>query len=155
MPIVLDHTIVPAHDNEASARFFAHIFGLQVEAAVSHFAPVRVFGSGTTRLQPAHVEDVAEAIARILQGTEWGPKTLECGGPRVYTYKELLRSIAREAGRKPIRTAAILPSPPITRNQLELMQIDTVVSPQLPGFAELGILPQPLDETVRLIVRNG
>jgi hypothetical protein len=57
MPIVLDHTIVPAHDNEASARFFAHIFGLQVEAAVSHFAPVRVFGSGTTRLQPAHVED--------------------------------------------------------------------------------------------------
>jgi uncharacterized protein YbjT (DUF2867 family) len=57
-----------------------------------------MFGSGTTRLQPAHVEDVAEAIARILQGTERGPKTLECGGPRVYTYKELLSSIASEAG---------------------------------------------------------
>jgi len=28
MSIVLDHTIVPARDNEASARFFAHIFGL-------------------------------------------------------------------------------------------------------------------------------
>ena len=42
MPIVLDHTIVPAHDNEASARFFARIFELQVKAAVSHFAPVRV-----------------------------------------------------------------------------------------------------------------
>jgi catechol 2,3-dioxygenase-like lactoylglutathione lyase family enzyme len=42
MPIVLDHTIVPAYDNEASARFFARIFGLQVEAAVSHFAPIRV-----------------------------------------------------------------------------------------------------------------
>jgi catechol 2,3-dioxygenase-like lactoylglutathione lyase family enzyme len=42
MPIVLDHTIVPAHDNEASARFFARIFGLQFEAVVSHFAPVRV-----------------------------------------------------------------------------------------------------------------
>jgi hypothetical protein len=25
MAIVLDHTIVPAHDNEASARFFARI----------------------------------------------------------------------------------------------------------------------------------
>jgi NADH dehydrogenase len=127
-----------------------------------------MFGSGTTRLQPAHVEDVAEAIARILQGTERGPKTLECGGPRVYTYKELLSSIASEARRKPIlfpvpfavwyavaRTAAILPSPPITRNQLELMQIDTMVSPQLPGFAELGVLPQPLEETVRLIVQKG
>jgi catechol 2,3-dioxygenase-like lactoylglutathione lyase family enzyme len=42
MPIVLDHTIVPAHDNEASARFFARIFGLSFEGPVSHFAPVRV-----------------------------------------------------------------------------------------------------------------
>ena len=42
MTIVLDHTIVPAHDNEASAKFFAHIFGLNYEGAVSHFAPVRL-----------------------------------------------------------------------------------------------------------------
>ena len=126
-----------------------------------------MFGSGTTKLQPAHVEDAADAIARVLQRTERDPKTLECGGPRVYTYKELLRSIAGEAGRKPIlfpvpfavwsamaRTVAFLPSPPITPNQVELMQIDTVASPQLPGFADLGILPQPLEETVRLMVRN-
>ncbi len=42
MGIVLDHTIVPAHDNQASARFFARIFGLAYEGPVSHFAPVRV-----------------------------------------------------------------------------------------------------------------
>ena len=42
MTIVLDHTIVPARDNEASARFFAHIFGLEYEGSASHFAPVRV-----------------------------------------------------------------------------------------------------------------
>ena len=127
-----------------------------------------MFGSGTTRLQPAHVEDVGEAIARVLQRTEQAPKTLECGGPRVYSYKELLRSIAVEAGRKPIlfpvpfavwyaiaRATAISPNPLITRNQVELMQIDTVASPLLPGFGDLGILPQPLEETVRLIVRNG
>ena len=42
MAIVLDHTIVPAHDNEASARFFARIFGLPYEGTASHFAPVRV-----------------------------------------------------------------------------------------------------------------
>jgi catechol 2,3-dioxygenase-like lactoylglutathione lyase family enzyme len=42
MAIVLDHTIVPARDKEASARFFARIFGLSYEGAVSHFAPVRV-----------------------------------------------------------------------------------------------------------------
>lgn len=42
MAIVLDHTIIPAHDNEASAGFFARIFGLRFEGSVSHFAPVRV-----------------------------------------------------------------------------------------------------------------
>ena len=42
MAIVLDHTIVPAHDNEASAQFFARIFGLRPEPVVSHFAPVKV-----------------------------------------------------------------------------------------------------------------
>src|ERR1700709_2119262 len=42
MAIVLDHTIVPAHVNEASARFFARIFCLPYEGAASHFAPVRV-----------------------------------------------------------------------------------------------------------------
>lgn len=47
MAIVLDHTIVPAHDNEASARFFAGIFGLQYAGAMSHFAPVQVNDSLT------------------------------------------------------------------------------------------------------------
>ncbi len=42
MAIVLDHTIVPAHDNEASAKFFAHIFGLEYAGPMSHFAPVRI-----------------------------------------------------------------------------------------------------------------
>jgi len=42
MTILLDHTIVPAHDKEASARFLARILGLRYEGTVSHFAPVRV-----------------------------------------------------------------------------------------------------------------
>jgi catechol 2,3-dioxygenase-like lactoylglutathione lyase family enzyme len=40
--IHLDHTIVPAHDKEASARFFARIFGLEYSGPVFHFAPVRI-----------------------------------------------------------------------------------------------------------------
>ena len=42
MAIVLDHTIVPARDKEASARFFAEMFGLTYDGAKGHFAPVRV-----------------------------------------------------------------------------------------------------------------
>ena len=42
MPIFLDHTIVPAHDKEASARFFADIMGLEYKGPWGHFAPVKV-----------------------------------------------------------------------------------------------------------------
>jgi catechol 2,3-dioxygenase-like lactoylglutathione lyase family enzyme len=42
MAIVLDHTIVPARDKEASAKFFAEIFGLPYRGGAGHFAPVQV-----------------------------------------------------------------------------------------------------------------
>jgi catechol 2,3-dioxygenase-like lactoylglutathione lyase family enzyme len=42
MAITLNHTIVPTHDKEASAKFFADMFGLKYEGAMSHFAPVRI-----------------------------------------------------------------------------------------------------------------
>ena len=42
MTIELDHTIVPARDKDAAARFFARIFGLSYDGPQSHFAPVRV-----------------------------------------------------------------------------------------------------------------
>ena len=42
MAIILNHTIVPARDKAASARFFADVFGLKYEGASGHFAPVRV-----------------------------------------------------------------------------------------------------------------
>lgn len=41
MSIILDHTIVPAHDKEASAKFFADIFGLNYYGPAGHFAPVK------------------------------------------------------------------------------------------------------------------
>jgi uncharacterized protein YbjT (DUF2867 family) len=125
-----------------------------------------MFGSGWTRLQPAYVEDVAEAIVRAVQRTETNAITFECGGPRIYTYEELLRMVAREAGLKriliPVPFAAwqalawiaeMMPSPPITRNQVELMQVDNVPSSEMPGFAELGISPHTVEETLQEILR--
>lgn len=47
MAIVLNHTIVPARDNDAAARWFARIFGLPYDGAKGHFAPVKVNDSLT------------------------------------------------------------------------------------------------------------
>jgi NADH dehydrogenase len=124
-----------------------------------------MFGRGLTRLQPAYVEDVAEAIARALQDTDTHAITYECAGPRVYSYEEFLRAVAHEAGLKPILIpipfaawhalawfAEMLPSPPVTRNQVELMQVDNVSSPEMPGFGELGISPHSVEELLRDIL---
>lgn len=121
-----------------------------------------MFGRGSTRLQPAYVEDVAEAISRVIQRAEAHRTIFECGGPHVYSYEELLRAVAREAGLKPILISIpfaawqalawiseMLPNPPVTRNQVELMQIDTVSSPGMPGFGELGISPHSVEEILQ------
>ncbi|MCA9497741.1 MAG: VOC family protein [Nitrospirales bacterium] len=43
MSIELNHTIVPAHDKVASAKFYAKIFGLMFdEGKVGYFAPLRI-----------------------------------------------------------------------------------------------------------------
>jgi hypothetical protein len=114
-----------------------------------------MFGRGHTRLQPVDVEDVAEAIARGLQPTARNPVTYELGGPRAYTFEELLKVVAERLGKAPIllslpfpiwrslaRVAEMLPEPPLTRNQVELMEVDTVASAGMPGFDALGIAPQ-------------
>src|SRR6266576_2877496 len=97
------------------------------------------------RLQPAYADDVAAAITQVLRQSKKPYPIYELAGPRVYSYEELLRTIARTAGLRPVlmRTpfafwgamaglAEILPHPPLTRNQIELMQIDTTASAKLP-----------------------
>jgi hypothetical protein len=48
--------------------------------------------------------------------------------------------------------AEMLPQPPVTRNQVELMQIDTTASENLPGFRALGISPRSLEGELEAIL---
>jgi hypothetical protein len=45
-----------------------------------------------------------------------------------------------------------LPQPPLTRNQVELMQIDTTASEKLPGFRSLGISPRSLEDELETML---
>jgi uncharacterized protein YbjT (DUF2867 family) len=127
-----------------------------------------MFGRGQTRLQPADVEDVGEVVAKVMQRPRTDPLTVECGGPRIYSYEELLRTVARAANVKPIMApvpfaawhgmawiAEMLPGAPVTRNQVDLMEIDTVASPCVPGLADLGISPRPMEEVLHDMLRRG
>jgi hypothetical protein len=49
--------------------------------------------------------------------------------------------------------AEILPHPPLTRNQVELMQVDTTASDR-PGFRELGISPRSLEDELEAMLEQ-
>jgi len=117
-----------------------------------------LFGTGGTRLQPVYVEDIGEAVARIMRlpATE---RVYELAGPQVYDYRSLLLLLGKSLGRErlllPVPFALwkiigtigqLLPAPPITRSQVELMECDNIASPGVPGFANLGMTPRSLEE---------
>ena len=128
-----------------------------------------LFGRGRTRLQPVHVEDVGEAIARILGcAAGSGHPCYELGGPRTYTFAELVRSVADGIGTRPWlvplpfvlwEAVALLsefaPGAPLTRNQVALMRRDNVASPDLPGLRDLHIAPTALEDVVTIIAGAG
>lgn len=120
-----------------------------------------LFGAGDRHVQPAYVEDVAAAVARLIEDDDTRGRTFEYGGPRVYSYRELIDTLAamlrKQRWTLPVPFAAwhaaatvaeFLPGAPLTRNQIELSEIDNVVSGRYPGFAELGIRPRTIEEIV-------
>ena len=127
-----------------------------------------MFGDGRTRLQPAYADDVAAAIAQIVRQSKKPSPIYELAGPRVYSYEELLRTIARSAGVRPVLMrmpfafwnaaaglAEMLPQPPLTRNQVELMQIDTTAAENRPGFRVLAIAPRSLEEELEAMLKHN
>jgi uncharacterized protein YbjT (DUF2867 family) len=125
-----------------------------------------MFGDGRTRLQPVYADDVAAAVTQILRQSKKPYSIYELAGPRVFSYEELLRTIARIAGVRPVlmRTpfafwavlagiAETLPHSPLNRNQVELMQIDTTASDSLPGFRALGISPRALEDELGAMLK--
>ena len=122
---------------------------------------VPLVGGGRTRLQPVYVEDVAEAIVRILADPGTAGRTYELAGPGVYTMRELVKITLRLIGRRrllvpvPFAVAAVqarlfelLPSPPLTTSQVDLLKADNVATGTLPGFQELDIQPKAVEEIV-------
>ncbi|HET7298178.1 MAG TPA: complex I NDUFA9 subunit family protein [Burkholderiales bacterium] len=122
---------------------------------------VPLIGGGRTRLQPVYVEDVAEAIARMLANPETAGRTYELAGPGVYTLRELVELALRILGKRrfllpvPFAVAEIqarlfelLPGPPLTTSQVDLLRMDNLASGALPGFRDLNIRPKAVEDIV-------
>ncbi len=124
-------------------------------ASMAQLAPaLPLIGGGRTRFQPVYVGDVADAVVRVLTDPACAGKTYELGGPRVYSFRELLELMLRQIGRRrlllplPFWVATLeaavlerLPAPLLTRDQVKLLRRDNVVSEGALTLADLGIRP--------------
>jgi len=123
-----------------------------------------MFGRGSTRLQPAYVEDVAEAIARCVGQIPTPGTIFECGGPHLFLCTVAQGHCSRDSPTANSFSGTlcgvacigifcrIVAESAVTRNQVELMQIDNVASPQMPGFGDLGISPSAVEQFARELV---
>ena len=120
-----------------------------------------LIGDGHTRLQPVYVEDVAEAIARILADPATAGRTYELAGPTVYTLREIFEIALRIMGHRRLlvpvpfavaqvqaRLFELLPNPPLTTGQIDLLKVDNVASGTLPGLSELDMAPKTVEDIV-------
>jgi NADH dehydrogenase len=149
--IILRPSVVFGPDDQ----FFNRFAGL---AAMLPFMPVV---AGETRFQPVYVGDVADAAMAALADPAAAGKVFELGGPRVMSMRQVLRYILDLTGRRrpmialpegfvrlQARLGELLPTPPLTRDQLILLGKDNVVSPNALGFQALGIEPKAVEAIV-------
>jgi len=121
-----------------------------------------IYGGGGPRFQPVYVGDVADAIMALIDPAsvqtgkplETEGKVFELGGPRVYSFKELMELLMAVTGRRRLlapvplwaaSTAALflgcLPKPLLTRDQVRLLRHDNVVGKKALKLSDLGVAP--------------
>ncbi len=131
-------------------------------AAMARLLPaLPLIGGGRTLFQPVYVGDVADAIVAALERDDARGRTFELGGPKVYSFAELMRYMLQVIGRRRLllplsfelamlqaRILEWLPVPPLTRDQVELLKTDNVVGADARTLADLGIAPTPIELVV-------
>jgi uncharacterized protein YbjT (DUF2867 family) len=137
--------------------FFNRFGAMAQTAAAMPLGMIPVPGGGKTKFQPVFVGDVAEAVSNAISRADAQGKTYELGGPRTYTFKELLNLVRTETDRK----VPLLPLPfflahplglllggffsllpwnaPLTGDQVTLLKRDNVVSGDTATIADLGV----------------
>jgi uncharacterized protein YbjT (DUF2867 family) len=126
-----------------------------------------VVGSGKSKIQPIHIDDVVSCIQKIVTSDAFLNEIYEIGGPEQLTYDELTTQIAGAMGinrpmlhvplffMKPMAKVleTILPNPPVTTQQLIMLQEDNVCS--MKDIREVfGIEPVKFKEGLKRFLRK-
>jgi NADH dehydrogenase len=128
-------------------------------ANMARFSPaLPLIGGGKTKFQPVYVGDVAEAIARSVDGSLAGGTVYELGGPQVLTFRRCMEEMLEAIDRKRVLVSmpwwlanlqasilGLLPNPLLTRDQVMQLREHNIVSDNAENegrtLADIGIRP--------------
>jgi NADH dehydrogenase len=155
---------VLAHMPNATILRPSIVFGAEDEffnrfAGMSRFGPILPVVGADTKFQPVHVDDVAAAAVKGVNGEISG--VYELGGPDVQTFRDLMQMMLGIVRRRrlvlnvPFFVANIMATvfgigqtlslgivkAPVTKDQVKNLAVDNVVSDGAKGFADLDIQP--------------
>jgi len=130
---------------------------------IAKLAPVTpIVGPGTQRIQPIWVEDVAAYFAASIDKPEAADRTFELGGPDIVNWNEFWERLKASLGtRRPsvhlpfalmrVQAAVLerLPNPPVTRDQLKMLEAGDNVVSNADAVETFGLPLVPLDEQLR------
>lgn len=111
-------------------------------ANMARYSPVLpLIGGGQTKFQPVYVGDVAEAVARSVDGKVQGGRIYELGGPQVLTFKQCMQEMLAMIDRKRLLVSVpwwvanmqasilgLLPNPLLTKDQVLQLREHNVLS---------------------------
>ena len=122
-------------------------------AQIAQFSPMLpLIGGGKTKFAPIYVGDVAKAIVRALEINNSESEIYELGGPKEYSFKELMKILLTEIKKKRFLVSIpwgiarfqsyflqMLPNPLLTPDQVELLKHSNIVTGNYPTLKDLGI----------------
>ena len=122
-------------------------------ASIAQFSPILpLIGGGKTKFAPIYVGDVAKAIVKALELNKSKPKIYELGGPKNYSFKELMEILLSEIKKKrfllpvPFGLAKfqsyfleMMPNPLLTPDHVEMLKFNNIVSGEYSTLKDLGI----------------
>ena len=110
-----------------------------------------LYYNGDTKFAPIHCSDLTDTIFHIISKNIYS-KIIECVGPEVITFKEILQRLLKLINKKRLlipfplfaanmsaRLFEIMPRPILTRDQLRLLKYDNILSGKYKSNSEIGI----------------
>ena len=156
--VILKPSIVYSVDDNFTTKFMRLLSLLPV---------MPLYYSGKTKFTPIHVSDLSNIIFEIVEKQITG-ETIECIGPDVLTFKEMLIKILNSINKKrilftlPLPLAKInaklfqmMPKPILTMDQLKLLKYDNVISKKYKTNLDLNIMAEKkFDNEINLYSYN-